>query len=100
MSAISNPNSTCIAFQTYAITTAAAIKKDLAITKDTVVVLKNFDELRNDLTIEKAFVAADVEAFINAAVVPLVQEFSQVTPPPLPLSSLSFRTPDGFVRFE
>ena len=71
-------------------------------------VLKNFDELRNDMTLEKGFVAADVEAFVSASTIPLVQEFSQVSrslSPSLSLSlpvcrSLPSCPPYGLARFK
>jgi hypothetical protein len=52
--------------------------KKLALTQDTVVVLKSFDDLRADLPVHAGFDAAAVNLFISGNIVPLVQEFSQV----------------------
>ena len=60
-----------------AVTTSDAIKKKLAITKDTVVVLKSFDEKRNDLAADGAFDSLAVKEFIVKSSTPLIQEFSQ-----------------------
>lgn len=60
----------------YAITSAAAVKSKLAVTADTVVVLKNFDDLRADHAIGSTFTAADIAEFVQANSVPLVQTFS------------------------
>jgi hypothetical protein len=52
--------------------------KKLALTQDTVVVLKSFDDLRADLPVHTGFDAVAVNLFISGNIVPLVQEFSQV----------------------
>ena len=60
-----------------AITSSDAIMKKLAVTKDTVVVLKTFDEKRNDLAADGAFDELAVKEFIVKSSTPLIQEFSQ-----------------------
>lgn len=66
------------ALQIYAVASSAAVLGKLAVSEDTVVVLKNFDELRNDLSVSGGFNAEDVTTFISGSTVPLIQEFSQV----------------------
>jgi protein disulfide-isomerase A1 len=60
----------------YAVTTEDAVKAKLAVTGETVVVLKSFDDLRADLDVSAGFEEAVVEAFIQKASTPLIQEFS------------------------
>jgi len=60
----------------YAVASSAAIKTKLGVTADTVVVLKNFDDLRADHVIGSSFVAADVATFVQSNTIPLVQTFS------------------------
>jgi len=62
---------------TYAITTSAAVKSKLALSGEAVVILKSFDDLRNDLPLGGELSAAELESFVNANSVPLVQTFSQ-----------------------
>jgi len=62
---------------TYAITSDAAVKGSLGVTAPTVVVLKSFDDKRNDMALTGAFDTAAVETFIAGASVPLIQTFSQ-----------------------
>ena len=64
--------------QIYAVASSAAVLGKLAIVEDTIVVLKTFDELRNDLSVSAGFIAEDVTTFISGSTVPLIQEFSQV----------------------
>lgn len=61
---------------TYAITTAAAVKSKLAVDTDAVVVLKSFDDLRADLSVSDGFKEEEVQAFISGNTIPLVQTFS------------------------
>jgi len=61
----------------YAMTTSTEVKGKLAVTTETVVVLKSFDEKRNDLSVASGFDDAAVEAFIAGATTPLIQTFSQ-----------------------
>eukprot|EP00286_Rhodomonas_abbreviata_P005498 CAMPEP_0181335818 /NCGR_PEP_ID=MMETSP1101-20121128/27051_1 /TAXON_ID=46948 /ORGANISM="Rhodomonas abbreviata, Strain Caron Lab Isolate" /LENGTH=481 /DNA_ID=CAMNT_0023445997 /DNA_START=60 /DNA_END=1505 /DNA_ORIENTATION=+ len=63
---------------TYAITSAAAVSKQLAVTGDAVVVIKNFDDLRADLALAAGaeFDAEAVQEFVSANSTPLVQEFT------------------------
>jgi protein disulfide-isomerase A1 len=63
--------------QIFAVTTLPAILSKLAITEDTVVVLKSFDELRNDLSVHSGFDADAVKLFVSGNTVPLIQVFSQ-----------------------
>lgn len=60
----------------YAISTSAALKAKLAVTGDTVVVLKSFDDLRADHVVGEKFMSEDVVKFVNANTIPLVQTFS------------------------
>jgi protein disulfide-isomerase A1 len=60
----------------YAISTSAAIKSKLAVSADSVVVLKSFDDLRADHTVGDKFVSEDVQKFVSANTIPLVQTFS------------------------
>lgn len=64
--------------QVFAVTTAPAVMTKLGLTQDTVVVLKSFDDLRNDLPVHTGFDVNAVNLFISGSIVPLVQEFSQV----------------------
>lgn len=64
--------------QTYAVASSAAVLGKLSVSEDTIVVLKSFDELRNDLSVSGGFNAEDVSTFISGSTVPLIQEFSQV----------------------
>ena len=61
----------------YAISTSAAVKSKLAVDKDTIVVIKNFDDLRADLPVGETFMSKEVQEFIVAQSTPLVQVFSQ-----------------------
>jgi protein disulfide-isomerase A1 len=58
----------------YAITTDAGVRAKLGVEGDAVVVLKNFDDLRADLT--GAASADEIVAFVGANTTPLIQEFS------------------------
>lgn len=62
----------------YALTTNSVIKEKLAIKQDTIIILKKFDDLRNDLVVESSFDEEEVILFISGNTAPLVQEFSQV----------------------
>jgi protein disulfide-isomerase A1 len=59
----------------YAITTETAVRSELGISTDTVVVLKNFDDLRNDMPVA-SFDEAEVNKFILKSTTPLVFIFS------------------------
>lgn len=61
----------------YAITTDAAVKSTLGVSGSSIVVLKTFDDKRNDMALSGAFDAAAVENFITGASTPLIQTFSQ-----------------------
>lgn len=60
----------------YAITSDKAVKAKLAADKDMVVVLKNFDNKRDEMAVKKGFVVKDVADFVLGASIPLVQTFS------------------------
>lgn len=60
----------------YAITSSEAVKSKLGVTADTVVVLKSFGDLRNDLPVGDKFQSEEVSQFISGNSVPLVQTFS------------------------
>jgi hypothetical protein len=62
----------------FTITSSADIKTKLALTTDTIVILKTFDELRNELVVSGA--SLDVEAtqaFVLEGCTPLIQTFSE-----------------------
>lgn len=60
----------------FAISTEESVKSKLALTEDTVVVLKSFDNLRSDMSVASGFNAEDVTAFVDGESVPLIQEFT------------------------
>jgi len=60
----------------YAISTSAALKTKLAVTGDSVVVLKSFDDLRADHAIGGHFDSDAVYKFVSSNSIPLVQTFS------------------------
>ena len=60
----------------FAITTDASVKAELAVSDNTLVVLKNFDEKRNDLAIGDAFDAEATALFVGGNSAPLVQIFT------------------------
>jgi protein disulfide-isomerase A1 len=60
----------------FAITTDATVKAKLAVSDNTLVVLKNFDEKRNDLVIGDAFDAESTALFVGGNSAPLVQIFT------------------------
>lgn len=62
---------------TFAITTAAAVKAKLAVTEDTIVVMKSFDDLRNDMPVSSGFTDEELSEFIVGSSTPLIQTFSQ-----------------------
>ena len=59
-------------------TTAPVVLDSLSIKEDTVVVLKAFDERRNDMSVEAGFAVEDVASFIFASTIPPVSEYSEV----------------------
>lgn len=59
----------------FAITTSADVKAKLGVSDNTLVVLKNFDEKRNDLVIE-SFDAEATALFVGGNSAPLVQTFT------------------------
>jgi len=61
----------------FAITSDKDVLKELNVDKDTVVLLKQFDEGRNDLT--SSLTEASIREFIQANQLPLVVEFNQQT---------------------
>ena len=64
--------------QVFAVSTVAAMTNELNTEGDTIVILKKFDELRNDLPVGDSFDVEEVKNFITGNSIPLVQEFSQV----------------------
>ena len=54
------------------------MSSNLHTTEETIIILKKFDELRNNLGIENGFDVEEVKNFISGNSIPLVQEFSQV----------------------
>jgi protein disulfide-isomerase A1 len=61
----------------YAHTTDAGVKSKLGVSGDAVVVLKSFDDKRNDMQITGEFDKDAVANFVAGASVPLIQTFSQ-----------------------
>jgi protein disulfide-isomerase A1 len=62
----------------FAISSSQAVKDHFNVNADTVVLLKSFDDKRNDLDVS-TFDKTTVEEFLNAESSPLVQTFSQET---------------------
>jgi protein disulfide-isomerase A1 len=63
---------------TFFVTTSEAIRNKLAVTGDAVVVLKSFDEGRNDFPVTSDDgLGKSLEQFLSRVTVPLIQEFSQ-----------------------
>ena len=71
----------------FAITTADAIKSSLGVSGDAVLVIKSFDDLRNDLSVGDATTSAEIADFAAKFSVPLVQTFTQES------SSKIFKSP-------
>lgn len=65
----------------FTITSSSSIKEKLGVTTDnTIVVIKTFDELRNDLVIDASNVKEEeIEDFISASCTPLIQTFTDET---------------------
>jgi protein disulfide-isomerase A1 len=63
----------------FVITSSPEIKASLGLTQDAIVVLKNFDEKRNDYPIEGTVVTSSLDEFIGKASTPLVQNFTQAS---------------------
>lgn len=61
----------------FAVTTEKAVFDKLALTADTIVILKNFDDLRADLPVGAGLDTTALGDFINGESVPLLQTFSQ-----------------------
>jgi len=61
----------------FAITTSAAVKSSLAVTGDAVLVIKTFDDLRNDMAVTASTTSEEIAAFTGKMSVPLIQTFSQ-----------------------
>jgi len=60
----------------FAITSDASVRNKLAVSEDTIVILKNFDDLRNDLAVGSSFDADAVASFVGGNSAPLVQIFT------------------------
>jgi protein disulfide-isomerase A1 len=63
---------------TYVVTTDSSVKSKLGVAEDTVVVLKSFDDLRNELAVTDQS-AEDITKFVAKKTTPLIQEFSPET---------------------
>jgi len=61
----------------YAISSSAEIRNALSVSGDAVVVLKDFDDKRNDFAMSASTTSDDVSGFVSANVVPLVNEYSK-----------------------
>ena len=72
---------------TFAITTSSAVKSSLGVTGDAVIVIKTFDDLRNDKVVDDSTTEADITDFATTMSVPLIQTFSQES------SSKIFKSP-------
>jgi protein disulfide-isomerase A1 len=64
---------------TFAITDNADVKSSLGVSADTVVIVKTFDERRNDLEISNSANKQDIIDFVGGHAIPLVQVFSDET---------------------
>ena len=63
----------------FAVTTDASVKKELGVEKDTVVVIKTFDDLRNDIVVQSFHSAESLGTFVATHGTPLIQTFSDET---------------------
>jgi len=63
----------------FGISTDASVKKELGVEKDTVVVVKTFDDLRNDMAVQSFHTAESLGTFIVTHATPLIQTFSDET---------------------
>merc|ERR1711871_1270596 len=63
----------------FALTTDASVKKELGVEKDTVVVIKTFDDLRNDIVVQSFHSAESLGTFVATHGTPLIQTFSDET---------------------
>jgi protein disulfide-isomerase A1 len=61
----------------FAITTSDAVKASLGTTGETVVILKTFDDKRNDLAVTDATTVDEIRLFTFKMSVPLIQTFTQ-----------------------
>jgi len=61
----------------YAFTTSEAVRTSLGVTGNTAVVLKSFDDKRNDLPLADGFDVDELNTFVLGSTTPLIQEFSQ-----------------------
>jgi protein disulfide-isomerase A1 len=64
---------------TFAISSDAGVKGSLGLEKDTVVVVKTFDDLRNDMAVQSFHTAESLGSFIATHATPLVQTFNDET---------------------
>ncbi len=62
---------------TFAITSESSVKSALGVKGDAIVVIKTFDDLRNEMTASAS--TEEIEAFITANATPLVQVFSDAS---------------------
>jgi protein disulfide-isomerase A1 len=61
----------------YALTTSSAIMTELSLEKDTIVVIKSFDDKRADLEVTPDITVAVIKSFLVGESAPLIQEFTQ-----------------------
>jgi len=61
----------------YAITHTDSIKNELKLSTDTVVIIKSFDEGRNDLTVDSTTDKMAIESFVNSNSIPLINVYSR-----------------------
>jgi protein disulfide-isomerase A1 len=63
----------------FTITSSNDIKAKLELKGDTIVVLKDFDDLRNDLVVDSTYDSAKATEFIVSSSTPLIQTFSDAS---------------------
>lgn len=83
----------------YTISTDAGVRSSLAISGDTVVVLKSFDDLRADLAISSSTTAFDINNHVAGNVSPLINTYSKdkakkIFSSPVKTHGLFFTIPD------
>jgi protein disulfide-isomerase A1 len=60
----------------FAVSTEEQVRNKLGVASDTVVVIKNFDDLRSDLSVAGGFDNDEVATFVMGSSTPLIQEFT------------------------
>jgi protein disulfide-isomerase A1 len=64
---------------TFAITSDASVRSNLGVTGDAILVIKTFDDLRNDLEVTAATDKAAISDFVSGHSVPIIQVFNDET---------------------